>query len=507
MQELNWGIFRAKFNGREQASFQRLCYHLFLAEFNRPLGLFAYKNQTGIETEPLEYDGKLIGFQAKFFDARLSEKKKEMIDSIEKAKKENPKLDRLLFYVNQEFTESSIPGVKEPAYKTEIEKVASGHKLEIEWRVPSHFDAQLALEHNKHLAQHFFSNEKGVLDLIAELQQHADGILTPIRTCIPFNEHSIKIDRSNEIRQLQSALSETPVVLIAGSAGTGKTAVIKDFYDALDQNMPKYVFKATEFNLTHINRLFEPYGNFTLSSFIEAHEGLASKFVLIDSAEKLSDIQDKSAFQEFIITLVKNQWSILLTARYGYLSDLRFQFIEAYDIQFKSIIIDDLNDEQLDGLSKRYKFSLPNNHRLQKLLKNLFYLGEYLRYYASFDSAVSYSDFRDLLWSSQISKDSYRKDNTHIRREELFLKMAQTRATQGNMFISPQGFDRNVIALLEGDEIIKYDSSASGYFITHDIYEEWALEKIIDRAFQKTDNYTAFFKQIGYASRISYMGF
>ncbi len=497
MQELNWGVFKAKFDGKEHASFQRLCYHLFLAEFNRPLGLVAYKNQTGIETEPLEQDGNLVGFQAKFFEARLSEKKSELIDAIKKAKRENPELDRLLFYLNQEFTESSSPGTKDPKYKSEIEKAASDKGIDIEWRVPSHLDAQLALKQNMHLAEHFFSNEKGVLGLISELQQHAEGILASIRTSIPFNDHSIKIDRSDQLRQLQNALSETPILLIAGTAGVGKTAVVRDFYDALDPSTPKYVFKATEFNLTHINRLLGSYGDFTLSSFVDAHKGVTPKYVVIDSAEKLSDIQDKSAFQEFIVTLVKNQWSVLLTARYGYLSDLRFQFIEAYDVQFESLIIDELNYEQLNNLSRRYDFSLPSNHRLYKLLRNPFYLAEYLRYYTAFDSTVNYSDFRDLLWSSQITKDSYRKDNVHVKREELFLKMAQARAIQGNMFISPEGHDREIIALLESDEVIKYDASASGYFITHDIYEEWALEIVIDRAFQKTDSYIAFFEQIG----------
>ena len=66
MQEVNWNNFQAKFQGREQKSFERLCYLLFCNEFNKPLGIFGYKNQVGIETEPIKYDGKMIGFQAKF---------------------------------------------------------------------------------------------------------------------------------------------------------------------------------------------------------------------------------------------------------------------------------------------------------------------------------------------------------------------------------------------------------------------------------------------------------
>lgn len=35
----------------------------------------------------------------------------------------------------------------------------------------------------------------------------------------------------------------------------------------------------------------------------------------------------------------------------------------------------------------------------------------------------------------------------------------------------------------------------AGYFITHDIYEEWALEKIIESEFSKKESNIDFFKK------------
>jgi len=132
MQGINWNIFKAKFDGKEQKSFESLCYLLFLSEFNLPLGIFRFKNQTGIETEPIEHDGSLIGFQAKFYEAKISENKKDIKDSIAKAKNKNPGLNKILFYVNKEFSESSIKSVKDPGCKTEIENYAKAQGLEIE---------------------------------------------------------------------------------------------------------------------------------------------------------------------------------------------------------------------------------------------------------------------------------------------------------------------------------------------------------------------------------------
>lgn len=90
MQEIKWGNFKAKFNGREQSSFEWLCYLLFCKRFNKKW-IFGYKNQAGIEKEPIESDGKLIGFQAKFYETKLIEKEKDIKDAITKAKSKNQK--------------------------------------------------------------------------------------------------------------------------------------------------------------------------------------------------------------------------------------------------------------------------------------------------------------------------------------------------------------------------------------------------------------------------------
>ncbi|MEA3342712.1 MAG: hypothetical protein U9Q92_00965, partial [archaeon] len=152
MKEIKWNNFKAKFDGKEQKSFEQLCYLLFCDEFDQNKGIFRYKNQIGIETEPIQVEGKLIGFQAKFYETKISDNKTNIIDSIKKAKDKNQALNKILFYINQEFSESSKKGQKEPTYKVDIEKYASSKGVEIEWRVPSHFERQLALDKNKTLA-------------------------------------------------------------------------------------------------------------------------------------------------------------------------------------------------------------------------------------------------------------------------------------------------------------------------------------------------------------------
>lgn len=332
--EINWNNFRAKFDGKEQKTFERLCYLLFCNEYNREIGIFRYKNQTGIETEPIEVDDKLIGFQAKFYEKNISDNKDDIKDSISKAKRENEKVNIILLYINQEFSESSKKGRKEPAYKIEIEDHAKSQGVEIEWRVPSHFEAQLALDKNRSFAQHFFSLDKSVIDFIGELTQHTDSILTPIHSQIEFTDDEIKIDRSGSIEKLKAISNEPSLVILSGEAGVGKTAVIKDFHDLIKEKTPFFVFKAVEFNIPNINQLFINYGHFTLSDFIKEHQGIDEKYVVIDSAEKLSDLEYREVFQEFLSTLLNSNWKIILTTRYSYLDDLKFQCVEVYNVNF-----------------------------------------------------------------------------------------------------------------------------------------------------------------------------
>jgi hypothetical protein len=497
MLEINWNNFKAKFNGKEQKSFEHLSYLLFCDEHNKETGIFRYKNQTGIETEPIKYHDKWVGFQSKFYETKISGNKEDIKDSITKAKTKNPNLNKILFYINQEFSESSKKNRKEPEYKIEIENHAKAKKVEIEWKVPSHFERQLALDKNLTLAQHFFSLGKSVIDFICELNQHTESILTPIHSEIQFNVNEIKIDRTSVINKLKATLDKSSLVIVSGEGGVGKTAVIKDFYNNIKDTTPFFVFKATEFNISNINGLFKNYGSFTLSDFISEHQDIEAKYIVIDSAEKLSEIEHQETFQEFLSALLKYKWKIIFTTRYSYLDDLKFQFIEVYQLSFQLINIERLNNTELAELSKKYGFNLPDNERLLELIQNLFYLNEYLLNHPSINKTTTYSDFRNILWNKKISKSSYRRNNTHIRREECFLRIAQKRANDGHLFVKGDSCDNEILQKLGADEIIKYDSNAGGYFITQDIYEEWALDKIIEREFHNSHEYESLFNSLG----------
>jgi len=494
--QVNWGNFRAKFDGKEQESFEWLCSLLFYREYNRPTGALRYLNQTAIETDPIDVGDEVVGWQAKFITSNLSKQKGTLIRAIDDAKKENPTLTRICFYLNVDFPSSSKSGVKDPSYKTEIEAHAKSGGVDITWKTAHFFETPFVCEDNANIAKHFFTLEKTVIDFIEELSRHTQAILEPISSEIVFGNTTIKLDRSPLVRRLAQTLSRSSLVIVSGEAGVGKTALVKDFYDEIKDSTPFFTFKAAEFHITNVNQLFKEYGNFTLSDLVQEFIDTEDKYVVIDSAEKLSDIERPEVFTEFLSTLRSGGWKIIFTTRLSYLDDLRQAFIQIYNVTFEPLNVPSLSYEELIRLSVAYSFILPESERLRTLLENPFYLNEYLRNDPNGNAELTYADFRNAMWNTQIAKSSYRKNNAHRRREECFLEIARTRASFGRFFVTVPGFD-DALGQLEADEIIKFDSNAGGYFITHDIYEEWALEKLIERAFHASQSYDRFYEDIG----------
>ena len=122
---MNWKVFDAKYDKCEQWAFEQLSYLLFCAEFGDNIGVFRYKNQTGIETEPIEKNGVYYGFQAKYYTTTISQNKGDIIGSIQKAKKKNSKLNVIYLYLNKELSENSSKNGKKPKYQSEIEAAAA----------------------------------------------------------------------------------------------------------------------------------------------------------------------------------------------------------------------------------------------------------------------------------------------------------------------------------------------------------------------------------------------
>jgi hypothetical protein len=496
MSTINWKNFSLKYDQKETTAFEDLSYLLFCAELENRIGLFRYKNQTGIETEPIIKDGVVYGFQSKYYSSSISSNKAELIESIKKTKRENSSINKILFYLNQEFSESTKPGIKKPKYQSEIENEAKKLDIEIDWRVPSHFELQLSLPENYYIHDLFFSLVSNSGDLVSEVKRHAENILLSIKTEISFNGQVIKIDRNDEVLRIKQSLFNKDHLIISGEGGCGKTAIVKDFYSEF-AGYPVCIFKATELNVSNLNDLFRFTHNYSFDQFINTYKSEPDKLFIIDSAEKLAEFNNSEILQYLIRTLEDEKWTIIFTTRYCYLDDLQFHIRQTYQLPCDISNITHLNDEELLGLSVNFNFKLPDNLKFRDRIKNLFYLSEYLNEYKNIDREGNFNSFIDLIWKKRIQNIGCQNDNIHLEREKCLLEIAKERCTTGLFYISSGQKASKALFQLKQDEILGYDEWHDGYFITHDIYEEWALDKIIIRAFANKRNSIDFLNKIG----------
>lgn len=477
----DWNKFKAKSSDNPEKNFEWFCYLLFCQEHHKLAGIFRYKNQAAIETNPITVGNEVIGWQAKFYGTTLSDHKDDIINILTTSKNNYPNLTKIIFYTNQEWAQGR--NLNDPSAKTAAEAKANELRLDLEWRTASYFESPFVTIDNELIAEHFFNLDRSIGDVITEKQAHAETILFDIHTDINFGSQEIELDRSEVLNKIREELADVQIIILGGVAGVGKTAVIKKLHKQLKGQYPFYIFKSSEFNVANVDELFKPC---TLQEFIEAHQGEQFKVIVIDSAEKLLDLANTDPFREFLSTLVQNDWKIIFTARSGYLLDLDNQFIDNYRITPTKFYVENLSQDDLDNLARTHNFRLPADERLLDLIKNPFYLNEYLRFY-DVGEKIDYLSFKVKLWSKIILKSK-------PSREQCFLRIAIQRASEGQFFVIPKD-DTKIVEELVQDGILGYEPP--GYFITHDIYEEWALEKIIESEFTRRADHRSFLDRIG----------
>ncbi|MBN1054909.1 ATP-binding protein [Clostridium botulinum] len=475
----NWDVFKAKFSENPQNNFEWFCYLLFCKEFNREYGIFRYKNQSAIETNPIEVNDDVVAWQAKFYETSLSNHKKDLEDTLKNLKRDYPNVNKLYIYSNQEWGQNKG---QMPQGLNDIEKLAKELDICLEWKLASFFESEFVIVKNDIILKHFFTFEKSIFSTLEEMQKHSENLLKQINTDISFNEKKFEIKRENELKQLINDLNQ--VCIISGVGGVGKTVLIKNVYERFKENDSFYIFKATEFELRNINDIF---GDYNLYDFLSIHKDVEHKTIVVDSAEKLLDLQNTDPFKEFLSAIVEDKWKVIFTTRDAYLKDLNYQFFEIYKIAPLNIGISPLEQDELNTISNENAFTLPKDEKLLELIRNPFYLNEYLKFYKDIDE-IDYVEFKSKLWEQRIKKSK-------PEREKCFLEIAFQRANTGQFFVDVKTELGDYCDELMRDGILGYEEV--GYFITHDIYEEWALEKIINRKFTNRFDEYDFFVSIG----------
>ena len=101
MNNISWNQFEIK-NSNPRDAFETMCRHIFLRQYKVSNHAFsANYNQTGLETEPVLFDGKYYGFQCKYSTSgNGSVLYDEVYNSLKKAVTAYSNLNTIIVYTN-----------------------------------------------------------------------------------------------------------------------------------------------------------------------------------------------------------------------------------------------------------------------------------------------------------------------------------------------------------------------------------------------------------------------
>ena len=240
---LNWENFKYKNSQNLNKAFEALSYYLFCYEFDKKYGIHRYFNQAGIETDPIEYNGEIIGFQSKYYDdtVKLYQKKEELKSAIKITKEKYQGISKIIFYINKEFSQSRDKNNNKPEYLKEIEKFAKELFIKIEWRMKSNFEKMLMEEELNYQLNLFFNPDslEKYID-ISKIEKQNFILEDNFRIKRKFNK--IGSENSFDEEEIENILDNDNKIIILSDAGNGKTEECKYIVNKLNSNKYNFAF-------------------------------------------------------------------------------------------------------------------------------------------------------------------------------------------------------------------------------------------------------------------------
>lgn len=504
---IDWNVFEYKFSQNPRQAFESLSYILFCHEFEQDYGIFRYFNQPYIETQPVvAEDGYVTGFQAKYYDAgtSLSSKVSEFKSSIEDAKDKYAGINRIIFYVNKELSSSTNKNTDKPMYQINIEEYGNECGIQVEWRVPSHFEMMLLNDELVILRDLYFNPNPGIYKFIENVQKHKEMILSGIKSTINYLDQEIKI--SKPIQQLNDFKnSNSKLFVVYGNAGTGKSGLIKDFISQLeetDNGAISLMFSASDIDVEEDILFLKQYGDYQLDDLFLTYKNEPLKICIIDAAEKYSIFKYPDTLRRIINNFIDNDWKVIITIRTIYKDGFCDLFIE--DIHYDEYRIDQIEERELTDLSEKYDFVLPKDGKVRSLLCNLFYLRLYLNLdNLSTDIPTNTEAFADRVWQEVIRNETRQIGNLPAKREKFILDMVFNMLQKESYVyqISTSDNYEAVSGLKDSGIIVPYDFSKDLWMMSHDVYEELVINRILSNKYENSISVEKFFEGFGSSLR------
>ncbi len=323
---------------------------------------------------------------------------------------------------------------------------------------------------------------------LQKLYDHSDYILSGIRTDIA----GVHIKRHDVFCQLLDLSETSNFVLLSGGRGCGKSSIIREFAHFIENRHPVFCLRTEDLNESHLDRAFSAMGiQSSLSDLGAGFAMMSKRFLLVESLEKLFELQNTGAFIDLIHFLKKNPgWTVIASGRdYAY-QQITFHYLQPHGVNWSSLMIPEFNADDIGILCSQIKALKPlaANDAIRKLLKIPFFADLAARVAAAgtqFSKSDDETAFRTAVWRDVISKEQERANGLPLKRKRAFIDIAVKRAKLMAYGVSENEFDSDALLRLEEDNLIQRNPTKGLVSPANDVLEDWALEAYIEEAFQQ----------------------
>jgi hypothetical protein len=333
---------------------------------------------------------------------------------------------------------------------------------------------------------------------VSKLKEDGNIIIEPFTSSI----EDFHLDRSDTLEELLEATKKHQFTIISGSAGAGKSALLKDFIETYHDKTNVFVFKAEQFNESTLSHVFTRLGvTHSISDIVNSIGYLKEKLIVIDSLEKLLEANPENAFQQFL-TKIKSfkDVKVIFTSR-AYAVNLILQKYYVTDVD--TIEVKLMSDDELDIALLHFPRLKPyfENPGIKEILRSPKYLQFAVNTIgvSGFQvEGLSLIDFKSKLWSHIIEKSTITGSGMARKRGKAFSNVAIKRAQSMRLFVEPdEGVDEAAIEALLDDHILYKNRNEYQFAPSHDILEDWALVKHLSKLKADAPTTEDFFNQIG----------
>jgi hypothetical protein len=350
-------------------------------------------------------------------------------------------------------------------------------------------------------------NSSSCLSDVSKLKEHGNYILGGIRTTIG----GFHVKQSDTFAQLLNLTETSRFIFVSGERGAGKSSLIREFSDYISESVPIFCLRTEDLEHPHLDNVFSAMGLSTSLRDLEAGFALMpKKYLVIESLEKLLELEKTTAFTDLLHLLNKHQsWTVIATGRdYAY-QQITFNYLQPSGVGFATLTLNGFSNGQVQNLCEQLAIlqNIASNPALKPLLRSPFFADlayRVLQTGTEFTPEDGEKEFRAAVWRDVIAKEQERANGMPPKRKRAFIGIAVSRAKQMVYGVPDAEFDGDAVFKLEEDNLVRRDFKNGLVSPAHDVLEDWALDQHIEDAYRShSANTQNFLDAIGHEPAIN----